>query len=97
MIPFTCSKAVTRGGWGHTPELLPELGAEVLGELLVVLQAGQQEATALVQQDGPGRTQGALLQVRQDQHHLPHLVTEEGQLQGRDGKAEHEWTLGTGL
>lgn len=47
----------------HKPELLSEPGAEVLGELVVVLQAGQQEATALVQQNSLSWTQRGLLQV----------------------------------
>lgn len=47
----------------HKPELLPEPGAEVLGQLGVVLQTGQQEATALVQQNSLSWTQRGLLQV----------------------------------
>lgn len=69
------------------PELLPELGAEVLGELVVVLQAGQQEATALVQQNSLSWSQRRLLRVRQNQHHLLYLVTEEGQLQRREDRS----------
>lgn len=71
----------------HKPELLSELGAEVLGELGVVLQAGQQEATALVQQNSLSWTQRGLLQVRQNQHRLLHLVTKEGQLQRREDRS----------
>lgn len=47
----------------HKPELLPEVGPQVLGQLVAVLQAGQQEATALEQQDSLSRTQNELLQV----------------------------------
>lgn len=47
----------------HKPELLPEVGSEVLCQLVVVLQAGQQEATAPEQQNGLSRTQNRLLQV----------------------------------
>lgn len=71
----------------HKPELLSELGAEVLGELGVVLQAGQQEATALVQQNSLSWTQRGLLQVRQNQHHLLYLVTKEGQLQRQEDRS----------
>lgn len=70
----------------HKPELLSEPGAEVLGELVVVLQAGQQEATALVQQNRLSWTQRGLPQVRQNQHHLLHLVTKEGRLEGREDR-----------
>lgn len=69
------------------PELLSEGGAEVLGELAAVLQAGQQEATALVQQDSLGWTHRALLQVRQNQHQLLHLVAQEGRLRGREQRS----------
>ncbi|KAK9525872.1 hypothetical protein VZT92_016545 [Zoarces viviparus] len=50
----------------HKPELLSEVGSEVLGQLVVVLQTGQQEATALEQHN---RLKGLLLQVRQNQRH----------------------------
>lgn len=69
------------------PELLPEVGAEVLCQLIVVLQTRQQEATALEQQDRLGRTQEGAVQVRQGQHHLLGLMTDEGHLQ-RDEDAE---------
>ncbi|TNN29077.1 hypothetical protein EYF80_060776 [Liparis tanakae] len=64
------------------PELLSEVGAQVGGQPGVVLQDGQQEATALEQQDGLKWTQRGLLRVRQDQHQLLDLVPDEGQLQG---------------
>ena len=70
----------------HKPELLGELWAEVLGELVVVAQAGHQEATALVQQDSLSRAQEGLLQVWQDQDHLLHLVPKEGQLQRQEDR-----------
>lgn len=70
----------------NKPELLSEPGAEVLGELVVVLQAGQQEATALVQQNSLSWTQRGLLQVRQSQHHLLYLVAKEGRLEGREDR-----------
>lgn len=69
------------------PELLPEVGAEVLCQLVVVLQTRQQEATALEQQDRLGRTQQGAVQVRQGQHHLLGLMTDEGHLQ-RDEDTE---------
>lgn len=65
----------------HKPELLSEVGSEVLSQPAVVLQAGQQEATALEQQNRLNGTQNRLLRVWQTQHHLLGLVTNEGQLQ----------------
>lgn len=52
-------------GWlkRNKPELLSEVGSEVLSQLVVVLQAGQQEATALEQQDRLNWTQKRLLRV----------------------------------
>lgn len=74
--------------WGQhrldLPELLPEVGLQVQSQLAVVLQTRQQEATALEQQDGPGRAQEGALQARQNPNHLLGLVPDEGQLQGTD-------------
>lgn len=77
---LTCWRLI-RQEQRHRPELLSELWPEVLGELGVVLQTSQQEATALVQQNRLGRTRRGILQLWQNQHHLLYLVTEEGQLQ----------------
>lgn len=59
----------------------------MLCQLVVVLQTGQQEATALEQQDRLGRTQEGAVQVRQGQDHLLGLMTDEGHLQ-RDEDTE---------
>lgn len=59
----------------------------MLRQLVVVLQTCQQEATALEQQDRLGRTQEGAVQVRQGQHHLLGLMTDEGHLQ-RDEDTE---------
>lgn len=69
------------------PELLSEVGAQVLGQLLVVLQAGQQQAAALEQQNGLKWTQEGFLRVRQNLDHLLDLVPHEGQLQSGGGEA----------
>lgn len=69
------------------PELLSEMRAQVLSQLAVVLQTGQQEVEALEQQDGLNRTGDRHLQARQNQHHLLDLVTNEGELRGWRGSA----------
>lgn len=60
---FIFNSAIGRRERRHKPELLSEVGSEVLCQLVVVLQAGQQEATALEQQDRLNRTQKGLLRV----------------------------------
>lgn len=65
----------------HRPELLPEVRPEVLSEQVVVLQAGQQEATALEEQHRLRGSEGGVLQVGQNHDHLLGLVTDEGHLQ----------------
>lgn len=54
--------------------------------MVVVLHAGQQEATALEQQNGLSGTEKGLVWVRQNQNHLLGLVTNEGRLQGERGE-----------